>query len=95
MSARDDRFSRRGLLLGGIVAGIAGIPSVAETQPAELGDIHPVPAQAPAKEGLAQLPDTRLWYTDTGGNGPAVVFLHPTSGTKRSIASECIVMTSR
>jgi pimeloyl-ACP methyl ester carboxylesterase len=38
-------------------------------------------AQARAKEGLAQLPDTRLWYTDTGGDGPAVVFLHPASGS--------------
>jgi len=34
-----------------------------------------------AKDGLAQLADTRLWYTDTGGTGPAAVFLHPTSGS--------------
>ena len=34
-----------------------------------------------AKDGLAQLADTRLWYTDTGGTGPAIVFLHPTSGS--------------
>ena len=36
----------------------------------------PLPRQAPAREGLAELPGTRLWYWDTGGDGPAVVFLH-------------------
>jgi pimeloyl-ACP methyl ester carboxylesterase len=81
MTAHDDRLSRRGLLLGGILAGIAGAASVAESQPANRDVAHPMPVPAPAKEGLAQLPDTRLWYSDTGGNGPAVVFLHPTSGS--------------
>lgn len=41
----------------------------------------PMPKQAPAKEGLAQLRDVKLWYTDTGGSGPAVIFLHPTTGS--------------
>lgn len=32
-------------------------------------------------EGLAALPSTRLSYWDTGGNGPAVVFLHAATGS--------------
>ena len=41
----------------------------------------PLPAQVAAKEGLAPLPDTRLWYWDTGGEGAPVVLLHPASGS--------------
>jgi pimeloyl-ACP methyl ester carboxylesterase len=40
-----------------------------------------VPAQAPAREGLAPVADTRLWYWDTGGEGTPVVLLHPASGS--------------
>jgi pimeloyl-ACP methyl ester carboxylesterase len=40
----------------------------------------PIPAQVAAKEGIAELPDTRLGYWDTGGGEP-VVFLHPASGS--------------
>jgi pimeloyl-ACP methyl ester carboxylesterase len=41
----------------------------------------PIPAQAPAKDGTAQLPDTRLWYWDTGGSGEPIVLLHPATGS--------------
>src|SRR5215216_3421538 len=41
----------------------------------------PMPAQAAAKEGVAKLPGTSLWYWDTGGEGPAVVLLHAASGS--------------
>ena len=41
----------------------------------------PVPEQAPATEGIAELPGTRLGYWDTGGAGKPVVFLHPASGS--------------
>jgi pimeloyl-ACP methyl ester carboxylesterase len=41
----------------------------------------PIPAQAPAKEAVAAIPDTRLWYWDTGGQGAPVVFLHPATGS--------------
>jgi pimeloyl-ACP methyl ester carboxylesterase len=40
-----------------------------------------VPAQAPAKEGLAPIGDTHLWYWDTGGQGEPLVLLHPASGS--------------
>jgi pimeloyl-ACP methyl ester carboxylesterase len=40
-----------------------------------------VPAQAPAREALAPIADTHLWYWDTGGEGEPVVLLHPASGS--------------
>ena len=41
----------------------------------------PIPEQVPAREGMAELPGTRLGYWDTGGDGTTVVFLHPASGS--------------
>ncbi len=41
----------------------------------------PIPPQATAKDGLAQIPDTRLWYWDTGGPGVPIVLLHPATGS--------------
>ena len=41
----------------------------------------PIPEQAPAKEGMANIAGARLGYWDTGGDGPPVVFLHPASGS--------------
>ena len=32
----------------------------------------------------ADLPGVRLWYVDTGGDGPAVVLLHANTSTVRS-----------
>jgi len=40
-----------------------------------------IPQQVPAKEGMAELPGTRLGYWDTGGSGTPVVLLHPASGS--------------
>lgn len=41
----------------------------------------PIPQQVPAREGLAKLGEFSLGYWDTGGNGEAVLFLHPASGS--------------
>src|SRR5206468_2204231 len=41
----------------------------------------PIPAQVPAKDGVAQIPNTRLWYWDTGGQGVPIVLLHPATGS--------------
>ena len=41
----------------------------------------PIPEQVSAKEGIAELPGTRLGYWDTGGAGEAIVLLHPASGS--------------
>ena len=44
----------------------------------------PLPAQAPAKQGVAKLPGgASLFYWDTGGEGPTVIF----SPVKASSAS--------
>lgn len=40
--------------------------------------------QTPAKEGYADLPGVRLFYTDSGGGGVPVVFLHPNTGSSRN-----------
>ena len=37
----------------------------------------PLPKQVPAKRALAKLPGRKIFYADTGGEGEAVVFLHP------------------
>ena len=41
----------------------------------------PIPSQAPAKEGMAQLSSAHLGYWDTGGAGQPIVLLHPASGS--------------
>ena len=41
----------------------------------------PIPPQLPATEALAQIPDTSLWYWDTGGAGVPIVLLHPATGS--------------
>jgi pimeloyl-ACP methyl ester carboxylesterase len=41
----------------------------------------PVPPPAPALQALAALPGTHLRYSDTGGDGPAVVLLHAATGS--------------
>jgi pimeloyl-ACP methyl ester carboxylesterase len=41
----------------------------------------PIPAQVPAKDAVAQLLDTQLWYWDTGGQGAPIVLLHPATGS--------------
>jgi len=82
-------LSRRSVLsasaaLGATVASLAGQGGAeaasSQAAPNPLMPV-PLPPQVPAKEGMAELPDTRLWYWDTGGNGPPVVLLHPASGS--------------
>jgi pimeloyl-ACP methyl ester carboxylesterase len=60
-----------------VAAAIAAETACAQPAPAPFA----LPAPVPAKEGLATLPDTHLWYWDTGGNGPAIVLLHPATGS--------------
>src|SRR5215472_1270833 len=42
---------------------------------------QPVPEQVAAREGIAQIPNGKLFYWDTGGNGPTIVLLHPATGS--------------
>ncbi len=41
----------------------------------------PLPKQAPATEGFAEVNGTRLWYWDTGGDGEPIILVHPASGS--------------
>jgi pimeloyl-ACP methyl ester carboxylesterase len=65
---------------GVAMGGSAGNSEAAASQADPLMPIL-LPAQVPAKEALAELPETRLWYWDTGGDGPPIVLLHPASGS--------------
>jgi pimeloyl-ACP methyl ester carboxylesterase len=62
------------------LAGSAGGTAEGETASVSILPV-PIPLQVPAREGTAQLTDARLWYWDTGGEGPPVVLLHPASGS--------------
>jgi pimeloyl-ACP methyl ester carboxylesterase len=80
------RFSRRLVGRAAVAAATAILASrcTRAAAPTVDGDATmpvPVPAQAPATEGFAELPDGRLWYWDTGGGGEAIVLLHPNSGS--------------
>jgi len=82
--SRDREINRRNMLIAGAaLTAAANIPHAAQAAPARPDPLVPVPipAQAPAKEGVADLPDTKLWYWDTGGNGTPVVLSHPASGS--------------
>ena len=41
------------------------------------------PAPAPAREATADLPGVHLFFTDSGGNGEPVVFVHAATGSSR------------
>jgi pimeloyl-ACP methyl ester carboxylesterase len=84
-SAASGIVSRRTILEGSalLAAGstLAGAPARAAANMNDPMVPVPLPVQVPAKEGLAQLPETRLGYWDTGGNGAPIVLLHPATGS--------------
>ncbi len=78
------RLDRRRLLLQSAAAiaaaSLAGVPAEAATRADPMTPI-PIPPQVPAKDGVAQVAGTKLFYWDTGGNGAPVVLLHPATGS--------------
>jgi pimeloyl-ACP methyl ester carboxylesterase len=44
---------------------------------------HTMLAQGPAREASTDLPGVHLWFTDSGGSGAAVVFIHAATGSSR------------
>jgi len=62
-----------GLAAGLAVLGTGSIKTAHSQTVANTMRPIPIPAQAPAKDGVAQIPDTRLWYWDTGGQGVPIV----------------------
>ncbi|WP_243726760.1 alpha/beta fold hydrolase [Actinocrispum wychmicini] len=81
-------MSRRRIMLATTAAAAAmAVPGTATADPdrrVPCDTPEPVPAQVPASEGFLDVPGARLWYWDTGGNGPAVVLVHPGSGSALS-----------
>jgi len=76
---------RRGVLLASaaFAALLGGLPGIVRAAGATANPLVPVPLppQVPAREGIATLADTRLWFWDTGGSGEPIVLLHPASGS--------------
>jgi pimeloyl-ACP methyl ester carboxylesterase len=76
---------RRGVLLASaaLAALLGGLPGAVRAAGATADPLVPVPLppQVPAREGIAALADTRLWFWDTGGSGEPIVLLHPASGS--------------
>src|SRR6516164_10016249 len=75
-SRTRNALTQAGLWLVPCAALLLGNGAIAQINSSAL-----VPAQAPAKEALAGVNDTHLWYWDTGGQGEPVVLLHPASGS--------------
>ena len=48
-----------------------------------------------AREGLADLPGVHLWFTDSGGTGEPVVFVHAATGSSRVWEFQRPVFTKR
>jgi pimeloyl-ACP methyl ester carboxylesterase len=92
-TTRVSAISRRGISRRGLLGAGAAVAALAmddprsnggtQAQPAPTNPLVPVPLppQAPAREGIAALPDTRLWFWDTQGSGEPIVLLHPASGS--------------
>ena len=71
------RVNDRWLMRLGLVAALALVLSNMPRGSAS------VQAPSPERETSAQLPGVRLWYTDTGGGGVPVVFVHAATGSSR------------
>lgn len=75
--------TRRSLLLMGAAASFAvefgGVR--AQTPIADPFAPAPIPRPMAAREGLVQLPTGKVFVRDTGGQGPAVILMHPATGS--------------
>jgi len=63
--------------IGGTLS--AQTENTAPTESPVVWETVPVPEQVAAFEGYADVPDAKLWYWDTGGEGETIVLLHPWS----------------
>ena len=69
-------LQRRTVFQVAALAGAATLGLKAAAAPAPVWTPAEMPPQAPASEGMVDVGGARLWYWDTGGSGPAVVFIH-------------------
>ena len=92
MSRDDDAstpMSRRATIKTGLAIGAAaaaGRSGAAMAAAAASGNPLipvPIPAQVPAKEGLATLSGARIGFWDTEGNGQPIVLVHPATGSAK------------
>ena len=82
--SQPSRLDRRSFVRSATLIAAAGWTSrVHAAMNADAMSPIPIPPQAPAKEGVAALPGTRLHYWDTGGTGETIVLLHPATGSAR------------
>ena len=58
------------------IVGGGGTIGEARAVPAPVWVGVDIPLQAPVHEAIVELPDTKLWYWDTGGTGRPVILLH-------------------
>jgi pimeloyl-ACP methyl ester carboxylesterase len=64
-----------------LAAALAATAASAQTPARDVSAPLALPELIQAKDGLAVLPDTRLYYWDTGGDGPPIVLVHPATGS--------------
>jgi pimeloyl-ACP methyl ester carboxylesterase len=66
-----------------LAATLGASAAFAQSPPAAHDPAAPLALPEPiqAKDGLAVLPDTRLFYWDTGGDGQPIVLVHPATGS--------------
>jgi pimeloyl-ACP methyl ester carboxylesterase len=92
MSKRIDAsrsMTRRATIKAGLAVGAAVLaaPSSGAVAGAAVPDGPvvpvPIPPQVPAKEGIATISGARIGYWDTEGDGPAVVLVHPATGSAK------------
>ena len=62
--------------------------------PAPVWTPEPLPPQAPARQAVAELPGTRLWYSDTGGSGRPVILMHAATHSAAGWVYQQPVLTS-
>jgi len=77
-------FDRRRLFEASALAAVLAACGADDAAAAPLADPMrpmPIPPQRPAREGIAALDDTNLFYWDTGGGGAPIVLMHPASGS--------------
>jgi len=82
----DQDAANRFLARRTILQSVGAVAAAAVTTPlsaavSELLAPIAIPAQVPAKDGIAAVNGTRLSYWDTGGSGEAIVLLHPATGS--------------
>jgi pimeloyl-ACP methyl ester carboxylesterase len=82
------KLDRRLLLKGGVAAGAAAVlaspasvtPAMAALPENQFKPV-PMPPLPPFKEGIAEIPGTKLYYRDFGGDGVPLVLMHPATGS--------------